>query len=192
VSSTANPDTPTGRRILEVASRLFYERGIRSVGVDLIALEAETTKKTLYDRFGSKDGLVAAYLARRGDLWSEFVEEWLATRAPELGVERVVAVIDAEEAWRAGSRRGCAYINAYAEIGNADHPGAKVARAGKERARELFVRLISEAGYDDVRTLSAQAHLVYEGALVAASVGGMPSAYEDARTAIRVLLDGRD
>lgn len=191
MSSRANPDTPTGRRILEVASRLFYERGIRSVGVDLIALEAETTKKTLYERFGSKDGLVAAYLARRGELWSTYVEDWLATHAPDGGAGRVVAVIDAEEAWRAGSQRGCAYINAYAEIGNADHPGAKVARAGKERARELFVRLVGEAGYDDAPTLGAQAHLIYEGALVAASVGGMPSAYEDARTAIRALLDGR-
>jgi hypothetical protein len=38
----------------------FYERGIRAVGVDLIADEVGTTKKTLYDRLGSKDELVAA------------------------------------------------------------------------------------------------------------------------------------
>jgi AcrR family transcriptional regulator len=32
------------------------------VGVDAIAAEAGVTKKTLYDKFGSKDRLVAAYL----------------------------------------------------------------------------------------------------------------------------------
>lgn len=191
MSRAANPDTPTGRRILDVASELFYERGIRAVGVDLIALEADTTKKTLYDRFGSKDGLVAAYLARRGDRWSAHVEDWLAQHPPDAGAERVLAVIDAEEAWRAGSRRGCAYINAYAEIGHSGHPGAEVVRAGKERARELFVRLLREAGHEEPAALGAQVHLVYEGALVAASAGGMASAYDDARATIRALLVAR-
>jgi AcrR family transcriptional regulator len=186
-----NPDTPTGKRILEVASDLFYERGIRAVGVDLIALEADTTKKTIYDRFGSKDGLVAAYLTRRGELWHAFVEDWLAERAPEPGVERVLAVIDAEEAWRAGSARGCAYINAYAEIGNGEHPGAAVVRAGKTRARELFVSLVREAGGVDPEDVGAAVHLVYEGTLVAAAAGGIATAYDEARRAIRALLDDR-
>ena len=38
------------------------------MGVDLIAETAGTTKKTLYDRFGSKDELVARYLRRRADV----------------------------------------------------------------------------------------------------------------------------
>lgn len=46
--------TPGARRALAAASRLFYERGIHAVGVDLIAAEAGVTKKTLYDRFGSR------------------------------------------------------------------------------------------------------------------------------------------
>ena len=48
----------TTERVLDVAGRLFYELGIHSVGVDLIAGEAGVTKKTLYARFGSKDALV--------------------------------------------------------------------------------------------------------------------------------------
>ena len=50
--------TEAGTRLLEAASELFYDRGVRAVGVDLIAETAGTTKKTLYDRFGSKDALV--------------------------------------------------------------------------------------------------------------------------------------
>ncbi|MBJ7352358.1 MAG: TetR family transcriptional regulator, partial [Rhodococcus sp.] len=36
------PLTPAAERILAVASELFYDRGIRAVGVDLIAEEAGT------------------------------------------------------------------------------------------------------------------------------------------------------
>ncbi|MGH3368001.1 MAG: helix-turn-helix domain-containing protein, partial [Nocardioidaceae bacterium] len=65
----AQPLTPAGERLVEAASELFYRRGIRAVGVDLIAEVAGTTKKTLYDRFGSKDGLVVLYLQRRQHRW---------------------------------------------------------------------------------------------------------------------------
>ena len=65
--------TPGARRILDVASALFYERGIHAVGVDTIAAESGVTKRTLYDRFGSKDALVVAYLAERDRRWRERV-----------------------------------------------------------------------------------------------------------------------
>src|SRR4051812_43582457 len=61
--------TEAGTRLLDAASDLFYRRGVRAVGVDLIAETAGTTKKTLYDRFGSKDALVALYLLRRAHRW---------------------------------------------------------------------------------------------------------------------------
>ena len=50
-------------RILETADRLFYQRGIRAVGVDTIAAEIGISKRTLYNHFPSKDELIAAYLA---------------------------------------------------------------------------------------------------------------------------------
>jgi AcrR family transcriptional regulator len=61
--------TPGARRILDVASELFYAHGIHAVGVDTIAAESGVTKRTLYDRFGSKDELVAAYLRARDERW---------------------------------------------------------------------------------------------------------------------------
>ena len=51
-------------RILETAFRLFYARGLRAVGVDLIIAQADVAKATFYKHFRSKDDLVLAYLDR--------------------------------------------------------------------------------------------------------------------------------
>ena len=50
---------------MEAADRLFYQKGIRAVGVDTVAAEAGISKRSLYDTFPSKDALVAAYLRQR-------------------------------------------------------------------------------------------------------------------------------
>ncbi|MFJ5111038.1 TetR/AcrR family transcriptional regulator [Streptomyces sp. NPDC088551] len=144
--------TPGARRALEAASRLFYERGIHAVGVDLIAAEAGVTKKTLYDRFGSKDQLVVEYLAARDERWRAFLAERLEAVSPgpddvrPPGVERVLAVFDASRAWmEANSPRGCSMVNAHAEIDDRGHPAYSVIAGQKTWMLELFTRLAREA-----------------------------------------------
>ena len=187
-ATVRNPHTPAGARILDTASALFYERGIRAVGVDLIAEEAGTTKKTLYDRFGSKDELVAAYLARRAERWVVFLDDYLEEHAPEPGPQRVLAVLDALEERMRGQDRGCAFVNAFAELGGTDHPGNAVIREDKHYMRSLFIRLVGEAGIPDPAAVGAHAHLLYEGAIVARTAGGLEGAYDEARAAMTRLL----
>lgn len=177
------PLTPAGERLVEAASELFYRHGIRAVGVDLIAGTAGTTKKTLYDRFGSKDALVALYLRRRAARWQAFLAERLDVHPP--GPRRALAVFDALGEWLAAQDRGCAFVNAYAEIGGTDHPGLPVILAEKEWMRAMFVRL---AG-DDL--LADHLHLLYEGATVLATAGGRPDAVARARDAAAGAFTGR-
>ena len=138
------PLTPAGERLLDAAAELFYRRGIRAVGVDLIADVAGTTKKTLYDRFGSKDALVALYLRRRAQRWQVFVREFVGRTPP--GPDQLLAVFDALEEWLAEQDRGCAFVNAHAEIGGTDHPGVPVIRAEKAAMRALFTELAVGGG----------------------------------------------
>lgn len=182
-----DPMTPTGERLAETATRLFYARGIRAVGVELIAEEAGTTKKTLYDRFGSKDGLVVLYLRRRAAQWQAAATAHLAEH-PEPGPGRVLEVYDALESWLHVQQRGCAFVNAYAEVAGTDHPAMPVIRAEKAWMRALFTALADEAGYDDSARLGAQLHLLYEGAVVALTAGDVPDAVDRARDAARRLL----
>ncbi len=179
--------TPAGARLLDTASRLFYERGIRSVGVELIAEDAGTTKKTLYDRFGSKDALVVLYLRRRAALWQQRALAHLSQH-PEPGPERILSVFDALGGWLDRQERGCAFVNAYAEVGGTDHPALPLIRAEKAWMRELFTALADEAGYDDSARCGAQLHLLYEGAVVALTAGDEQDALEHARDAAQRLL----
>lgn len=180
--------TPAGERLLSAASELFYSRGIRAVGVDRIAEVAGTTKKTLYDRFGSKDALVARYLQRRADRWHRFIQDHLDRYAPDPGARRVLAVFDALDLWVIEQDRGCAFVNAYAEIGGTDHPGIPVIRADKVWMRDLFTDLTCQAGIEDADRLGAQLHLLYEGAIVALTAGDHSDAIDQARDAAARLL----
>ena len=65
-------------RILAAADKLFYQHGIRAVGVDAIADEAGVSKRTLYNHYPTKDDLIAAYLVARLAVKAGFVTEGAA------------------------------------------------------------------------------------------------------------------
>src|SRR4051794_8429671 len=164
------PLTPAGERLLEAASELFYRHGIRAVGVDLIAETAGTTKKTLYDRFGSKDELVCRYLRRRAQRWQEFLAARFA--AVPAGPERPAALFDVLEEWMHQQYRGCGFVNAYAEIGGTGHPGEAEIRAEKAWMRQYLIDLVHEAGHPAPDRVGDELHLLYEGASVLATASG--------------------
>ncbi|WNV90728.1 helix-turn-helix domain-containing protein [Umezawaea sp. Da 62-37] len=185
------PLTEAGTRLLDAASDLFYLRGVRAVGVDLIAETAGTTKKTLYDRFGSKDALVALYLLRRAHRWRAYLLSRLAEAEAEAeadsdgdndGDQAVLLVFDALETWMGPQRRGCAFVNAHAELGDGDHPAVPVIRAEKAWTRALFDTLTGDPDR------GAHLHLLYEGALVVLTAGANPAAVTEARRSVRTAL----
>ncbi|HEY4422230.1 MAG TPA: helix-turn-helix domain-containing protein, partial [Pseudonocardia sp.] len=45
-------------RLVTSAARLFDRHGIRAVGVDQLVADADVARASLYQNFGSKDGLV--------------------------------------------------------------------------------------------------------------------------------------
>ncbi|MEV5825296.1 TetR/AcrR family transcriptional regulator [Spirillospora sp. NPDC052242] len=186
------PLTPAARRVLRVASDLFYERGITAVGMELVAAEAGVTKKTVYDRFGSKDALVMAYLRGRDERWRAFVDERLAAVADPR--ERVLASFDVLGEWlAAGAGRGCSMVNACAELPDPSHPVHGLAAEQKAWTRELYARLVRALpGEDAAGALAGQLAIVHEGANVAYSVGGVRDAAALARAAADAILSRRN
>jgi AcrR family transcriptional regulator len=108
-------DNDVSQRLLDAAERLFYERGVQAVGVDAVVAEAGVATKTLYAHFGSKDGLVEAYLRRRDRRWLDWLRN--AVDTAESGPARVFAVFDALTQWfTQPNYNGCAFINIAGEL----------------------------------------------------------------------------
>ncbi|MFD7713728.1 TetR/AcrR family transcriptional regulator [Streptomyces sp. NPDC059786] len=189
--------TPAARRALEAAGRLFYERGIHAVGVDLIAAEAGVTKKTLYDRFGSKDRIVVEYLADRDERWRAFLAGRLHA-APATPRDRILAVFDASRAWaRENSSKGCGMVNAHAEISDPAHPAYPLITGQKAWMLALFTDLARDieppaAAEDGARRghteLGRSLMLLHEGALVAHGLSVFPDPLGHARDQASALL----
>lgn len=182
--------TPAAERVLEVAGKLFYDNGIHAVGVESIASEAGVTKKTLYDRFGSKDTLIAHYLQRRDERWRAHVEEKVKRSRVAPG-QRPLVVFDALEEWIATDNpRGCAFVNALAELPDAGHPGREVIREQKQWLHDYLRELAREAGLRNARKLATSLLVLLEGATVTASFGVVPGTVGNAKEVARTLIEG--
>lgn len=185
-----DPDllTPAARRILDTAAVLFYEQGITAVGVDLVAERSGVTKRTLYDRFGSKRQLVAAYLLERDRRWRSLVER-LRDEATDPAA-RVLAPFDALETWLDGAARGCAFVNALAELPEADHPGRQLVLAEKQWLMQLFADSLREGGFAEDDALALQLMCLHEGVLSLRGTAPEVDAVAAARSAAARLLEG--
>ena len=180
--------TPAAERILSTVSRLFYEEGIRAVGVDTIAEEADVSKITIYNNFGSKDELVAAYLRRRDERWREVLAKDTDRHADP--TERLLAAFDAygEYLFDEEGYRGCAFINAAAEITDDSHPARRVIREHKEGTRRHLSLLAAEADFEDPEGMAERLLILLEGAWVTAVVRRSTEPLECAReVALRLL-----
>jgi AcrR family transcriptional regulator len=174
-----------GERVLATADALFYERGVQAVGMDAIREASGVSLKRLYQAFPSKDHLVQAVLARRDSTVRAAVGHHVD--AAEDPVGRILAVFDYLDEWfREPDFRGCAFINAYAELGPASADVADLVRVHKRALRERLAALVAAAGRPPA--LADQLAILANGAMVLAAIGGTPDPARQAREAARVLV----
>ncbi len=120
MSETAHPGPSAARRrLLDAATRLFYERGIHAVGIDRIIAEAEVAKATFYKHFPSKEELVLAYVEEQDRLGREAVAA-LPEGPPQAMIAAILGRIGAAAV--AGGFRGCPFLNAAAEYPDPESP----------------------------------------------------------------------
>ena len=175
-------------RLLSAASELFYEEGVHTVGVDRIVERAGVAKATLYTLFGSKDGLVRAYLTAQHDRTQERMARELGARF-QTPRERLLGVFEVQGlSFTEPGFRGCAFVGANAE----SSPGASIDEITEDYrnwVRSLFVDLAREAGAPDPERLAQQLVLLYDGAGISAWMDHDPSVANTARTVAAALMD---
>jgi AcrR family transcriptional regulator len=176
-------------RLLAAADDLFFKEGIRAVGINRILEQANTPIMTLYRHFGSKDGLAAAYLERRGERLRDEVGGEVERRAKSPR-EAILATFDIiREGLEVGDFRGCPFINATVEMASPDHEVAQIARRYKDAGRQGFAELAAELGVSDPAGLAIQLTLLLDGASASAVLFQDLNGAMHARSAAEILID---
>lgn len=177
------------RRIVATADELFYEHGFRAVQMVALRTAAGVSLKRLYSLFPSKESLAAEVLEQRHRIWSEDVRR--TVERVDDPRERLLALYDYLAGWFASdSFRGCAFINAFAELGPESPAVARLARLHKERFQAYVGTLVTDAGLP--ADLAPQLALLAEGAQSMAAITGDANTAAHARAAAVRLIEAAD
>ena len=133
-------------RILETANILFYEDGIRTVGVDRLISESSVTKATFYKHYGSKDKLIVDYVNGRHKTMVTLVTSTIDEAAgPEDALRSLLAVLTTDIALP--GFRGCAFLNAAAEFPDPAHVVRRVVTSHRDWLTETLSVLVGDLGH---------------------------------------------
>ena len=124
---------------------LFYDEGIRTVGVDRLISSSSVTKATFYKHYGSKDRLITDYVTYRHRQVAQAVADVAAgTDDPgevlEAMIEAIIVAIDSP------GFRGCPFINAAAEFPEPTHPVRLAVAEHREWYNGVFELLLRRLG----------------------------------------------
>ncbi|HYW55458.1 MAG TPA: TetR/AcrR family transcriptional regulator [Polaromonas sp.] len=153
-------------RVLETAATLFYQEGVRAVGVDLVVERSGVAKTSLYRHFATKDDLVVAFLERED---AEYWRDWETVAAKAKGDAR--AELEAHFRWIANhiagpTYRGCAFLNVATEFPAPDHPARAVAARNKIELQRRLSALVKAMAIRKPDQLADQLVLLIDGAYV--------------------------
>lgn len=177
------------QRLVETADRLFYQEGLRSVGIDRIIAEAGVAKMTLYAHFRSKDDLIMAVLEHREERMQEFFRAAMARHGKRKKDPLRAFFAALEELFESPGFRGCAFQNVAVELADPAHPGTQFVRDHKRRFSEMLRGFVEEAVGRPAAKLAPMIALLVEGAIVTAVIHGVPDSARVARDAALKLVE---
>ena len=188
MSTAARPAQRRRERILDTAFALFYARGIRAVGVDLIIAESGVAKATFYKHFPAKDDLVVAYLDKVDGIWTGSCTRRPRPPAPTRPTSWSASSTPSARPAGARATAGCAFINAAAES-QPGHPGPRPHRRPQGRpCSPGCATSPQQAGARDPDALARSLTLLLDGGLASGALDASPEAPEVARACAVALV----
>ena len=184
--------SPTRKRIVDAATKLFYAEGIGRVSVDAVAEKAGLTKRTLYYHFKSKDDLIAAYLDGRDQPNLRQMASWFD--AAEGGADRKVEAIFSNLARvaRHPKWKGCGFLRTAAELASMPgHPAVKVGSRHKSNFETWLAGELSRFDIEQPQALAREIVLLIDGCFSIMLIHRNPDYIEAAGRAAATLVGAR-
>jgi AcrR family transcriptional regulator len=183
---------PSAReRLIEMAIELFYQEGIRAIGIDTVVARSGVSKSSLYRTFASKDELIAAFAEEQNrrfwQWWDETVRRHVGEprRQIEVLFEGIFAQISNPQF------RGCPFINLATEFPDRQHPGTAIACANKREVCKRLRVMARDLGARDPRQLGDQLALLIDGAYSHAVTLGTASLRRELIETAKLLIDAQ-
>lgn len=151
-------------RLLHAAQTLTYTHGA-TVGVDALLKAANVARRSLYEHFGGKDGLIAEVL-RRSAAEDEAAYRAVLAAAGDDPRQRLLAIFDhLGTVVSTQDFRGCRYLAADLALADSDHPAHTVTREYRSRIHQLLEHEVTRLGHSNPARAADQLHLLIEGVL---------------------------
>jgi AcrR family transcriptional regulator len=158
--------TDARERILNNASTLFYQQGVRAIGVDTIIAKSDVAKTTFYRYFPAKDDLVVAYLTERNQKFWELLEV-AVNQFPDQPKQQLLAIFNwLDELLADESSHGCPFLIVASEFPEIDYPGHEVAIAHKTKMCDRLMGLAKACSIRQPNELSLSLMLLVDGAFI--------------------------
>jgi len=179
------------QRILETADRLFYQEGVRAVGIDRIIAEAGVAKMSLYNHFASKDDLILAALKYREEGVLEFFRSSMERHAKKAKNPLRAFFAALKDFFESPGFRGCPFQNAAVELADPSHPGTGFVRGHKQQFSEFLRGMVEESVGKAGAKFAPAVSVLVEGAIVTAVIQGNSDAADVACDAALKLASQR-
>ena len=185
-------NTPIRERILETATRLFFQYGIQAVGVDKIVSEARIAKMTLYSYFASKDDLILEYLQTSSDSWMESFHQYLNSKASSDEERLLHSFTYIKDNFTQNKvYRGSGFINAATEISDPHDPAHGIILEHQEQIRINFENWSYNSGLKDARAFSYILINLFNGTITSTIIEDFPEPITHTIKIIKTLIDSQ-
>lgn len=157
-------------KLLTAAKRLFCKEGIHATGVARVIKEAGVSRKTLYERYGSKDNLLRAVFEEEAAMWVNWFEQDIALGHSGLDA-RIDLLFDLLKAWfNSRNFYGCVFINAVAEHEKQDGWIRDVAVNHRDRINGYIEAMLTAENLPAPKQATEKISFIIDGAIVAAMI----------------------
>ncbi len=181
--------TPARERLVTTASRLFYENGVRAVGIDRVIAEAGVAKATLYAHFPSKTDLILAYIEREEAALSADLARISADNSTT-GPDHIHALFAlAHTRAEAPDYRGCPFVNLASEHLDDDDRLSEALRRIRDLHLSFVERNCTGVPEEDRGPVAMAVVTLLNGAKVTSAVAG-PTVFDVPERFARALAEG--